>query len=127
MPIFPRRQLQLMLDELGPWLTRAKATDLVKRIDNVDPDQSIPGEYELAVGWALSKLSDLEIGPPLSQRDPDFLAADLFPGQPSVIEVTALSDDALSAAIARASLVETPEANFILVLAASEARSEDAA
>jgi hypothetical protein len=53
MPIFPRRQLQLMLDELGPWLVKSKATDLLKRIDNEDPDQSIPGEYELGVGGAL--------------------------------------------------------------------------
>lgn len=32
MPLFRRRQLQLMLDVLGPWVTTSKALDLVKRL-----------------------------------------------------------------------------------------------
>ncbi|HVA13481.1 MAG TPA: hypothetical protein VNF99_09545 [Stellaceae bacterium] len=96
MPIFPRRQLQLMLDELGPWLTKGKAKDLLKRIEMEDPDQSIPGEYELGIGWGLSKLTDLEIGHVYGRSEPDFVSIGLFPEQPAVIEVTALSDAALS-------------------------------
>ncbi|HBO42346.1 MAG TPA: hypothetical protein DD670_00075, partial [Planctomycetaceae bacterium] len=96
MPIFPRRQLQLMLDELGPWLSKSKATDLINRIDHEDPDQAIPAEYELGIGWALSKVADVEIGPIFGGKNPDFLSADLFSDKPAVIEVTALSDDALS-------------------------------
>jgi hypothetical protein len=96
MPIFPRRQLQLMLDELGPWLTKAKATDLRNRIESEDPDQCIPGEYELGLGWALSKTAELKISPSFGSKNPDFLSANLFPDRPAVIEVTALSDDPLS-------------------------------
>lgn len=95
MPIFPRRQLQLMLDELGPWLTKSNAADLLGRLEKDDPDQSIPAEYELAVGWALSKHTELAVGPDFG-RVPDFLSRGLFPERPAVIEVTALSDDSFS-------------------------------
>ena len=37
MPIFGRRQLQRMLDELGPWLERGKAKDLLNRLENEKP------------------------------------------------------------------------------------------
>jgi len=96
MPIFPRRQLQLMLDELGPWLSKSKATDLLNRIEKDDPDQSIPGEYELGVAWGLSKITELQVAPTFGRKNPDFLTTNLFPDKPAVIEVTALSDDALS-------------------------------
>ncbi len=96
MPIIPRRRLQLMLDELGPWLTKAKALDLIGRIDNEDPDQAIPAEYELSLQWAVSRIAELEIDPDFGGRTPDILTDDLFPQQSTVIEVTAISDEPLS-------------------------------
>ncbi len=96
MPIIPRRQLQLMLDEMSPWLNSSKAADLINRIDHKDPDQSIPAEYELGIGWALSKVADVEIEPVFGGKTPDFLSSNLFSDKPAVIEVLALSDDALS-------------------------------
>jgi hypothetical protein len=96
MPIFPRRQLQRMLSELGPWLTKPKATDLVKRLDNRDPSQAIPAEYELGLAWAVSKVAHLHIDPNFGGKIPDLLSNNLFPDKPIVIEITALSDDAIS-------------------------------
>jgi hypothetical protein len=51
MPIFRRRQIQQMLNELGPWLTKSKAVDLLKRLEHRSPDQAIPAEFELALSW----------------------------------------------------------------------------
>lgn len=96
MPIFPRRQLQEMLDGLAPKLTAPKAKDLLRRLDCDDPDQSVPAEYELAVGFALFKVTDMTVAPRFGRSEPDFLSNNIFPGTSAVIEVTALSDDAIS-------------------------------
>jgi hypothetical protein len=85
-----------MLDELGPYLTRSKATDLLKRIENENPDQALPGEYELALAWAVSKVGRLEIDRPCGSRTPDIYSPDLLKRGPLVAEVAALSDDPLS-------------------------------
>lgn len=96
MPILPRRRLQTMLDELAPWLTKPQAAHLLSRLDHRDPDSSIPAEYELAVGWALSKAAHLKVEPKYGGRVPDFESADLFSDRPAVIEVVTLSDEGLS-------------------------------
>lgn len=96
MPVLPRRQLQIMLDDLGPWLTGQKARDLLGRIESKDADQSIPGEYELALAWGVSKVAELEIDVPAGSRRPDIYSKDLLPDGPIAIEVTAMSDDPLS-------------------------------
>jgi len=87
-----------MLDELGPALDRSQATSLRKRLDSDDPDQSIPAEYELAVGWGLNKITSVEVEPEFGTKNPDYHVKDIFPDRPAVIEVTALSDEALSGA-----------------------------
>jgi hypothetical protein len=46
-----------MFDELGSWLVPSKATDLLKRLENVSPDQAIPAEFELALDWAVTKMA----------------------------------------------------------------------
>lgn len=96
MAIFPRRQLQQMLNALGPKLTLHKANDLLGRLDSADPDQSVPAEYELAVGYALSNASRVAVSPAYGKSEPDFLSEGLFGSQAAVFEVTALSDDAFS-------------------------------
>lgn len=94
MAIFARRQLQQMLDVIGPRLKRG--SDLLKRLDNTAPNQALPAEYELALGWAMSQVGDIEIEPSVGGKTPDFLVTGLFPGQSAIIEVAALSDEGLS-------------------------------
>ncbi len=96
MPIFGRRRLQQMLDELGPWLVHSKATDLLKRLENVSPDQAIPAEFELALDWAVAKMARLEIDRPVGNRTPDIYSSDLLPSGPVSIDVAAISDALLS-------------------------------
>jgi hypothetical protein len=96
MPIFGRRQIQRMLNELGPWLIRSKATDLLKRLENISPDQAIPAEFELALNWAVTKSAHLEIDRPMGNRTPDIYSTDLLPSAPISIDVAAISDAFLS-------------------------------
>lgn len=96
MPIFTRRAIQMMLDDLAPCMTKAKAKDLVHRLDHSDPDQAIPHEYELALTWATSKVAHVEIERPVGAKAPDIYSADFFPDGPAYIEVAAVSDVALS-------------------------------
>lgn len=92
MPIFGRRQLQQMLDELGPWLDRGKAKDLLNRLENVMPDQSLPAEYELSISWAVSKIATLEIDRPAGSRTPDICSPDLLMSGPVMADVAAVDD-----------------------------------
>lgn len=85
-----------MFDELGPHITRAKAVDLQKRLENEDADQAIPAEYELALAWGVSKVAQLEIDRPFGSRTPDIYSPDLLEIAPVVAEVAALSDDPFS-------------------------------
>jgi hypothetical protein len=85
-----------MLNELGPWLVRSKATDLLKRLENVSPDQAIPAEFELALSWALTKIARLEIERPMGNRTPDIYSADLLSTAPLSVDVAAISDAFLS-------------------------------
>ena len=96
MPIFGRRQIQQMLNELGPWLVPGKATDLLKRLENVGPNQAIPAEFELALSWAVAKTAQLEIDRPMGNRTPDIYSPDLLPSAPVSIDVRAISDAFLS-------------------------------
>lgn len=98
MPIFGRRQLQRMLDELGPWLERGKAKDLRNRLENERPNQALPAEYELSITWAVSKMAGLEIDRPSGTRTPDIYSPDLLPSGPIIADVAALDDFTLSGA-----------------------------
>jgi hypothetical protein len=98
MPIFGRRQSQQMLDELGPWLEPGKAKDLLKRLENVRPNQALPAEYELAISWAVSKIATLEIDRPAGGRTPDIYSTDLLRSGPLMADVAALDDFSLSGA-----------------------------
>jgi hypothetical protein len=44
MPIFTRRRLQAMLDDLGPRLTTPKAADLHPRLEHVDTQAALAAE-----------------------------------------------------------------------------------
>jgi hypothetical protein len=96
MAIFTRRQLQMMLNELGPWLAPSKVRDLINRLERTDPDQAVPAEYEMSLAWAITKLADLTFEPSVGAKAPDFLSNELFPAHAAIIEVAAISDDGLS-------------------------------
>jgi hypothetical protein len=99
MPIFGRRQLQRMLNELGPWLDRGKAKDLLNRLENEKPNQALPAEYELSISWAVSKIATLEIDRPAGSRTPDIYSPDLLPSGPFIADVAAVDDLTLSGPI----------------------------
>ncbi|TXD94240.1 hypothetical protein FUT87_07465 [Mitsuaria sp. TWR114] len=93
MPIFTRRRLQAMLDDLARRGDAQKLTDVRARLENKRVDQALPAEMELAVVWALARLGEIETEPEwFGDRRPDIYTEQLFPGQPCVVEVTAVSD-----------------------------------
>ncbi|MGO9772786.1 MAG: hypothetical protein ACLPSW_25195, partial [Roseiarcus sp.] len=98
MPIFARRRLQTMLNDLGPRLTAANASDLLARLEHKDTKTVLAAEFELALLWGIARVADLKAYPefPDSPKRPEALSADLFGSGPAVIEVTALSDDTFS-------------------------------
>jgi hypothetical protein len=98
MPIFARRRLQAMLNDLGPRMSAADATDLLKRLEHNNTQSALAAEFELALLWGINRSADLQVAPqlPASRKRPDALSADLFHSGPAVIEITALSDDTFS-------------------------------
>lgn len=98
MPIFTRRRLQAMLNELTPHLDQFKGSDLVGRLENKRVEQALPAEMELALLWALLQLGELEVEPEWfgMGRLPDAYSERLFDGRPTVIEIAAISDAGLA-------------------------------
>jgi hypothetical protein len=97
MPIFARRRIQLMLDELAPLITCEKGNDFVGNLNTDGKGQAIRAEMELALLWALSKLGELEACPAwLGKNVPDAYTEVLFPGRAALVEVPAISDGAMS-------------------------------
>lgn len=96
MPILLRRQLQMMLDELGRERLEGKIKDLLSRLESPDPEQALPAEYELALSWAMAKVTTIEIDRPISSGNPDLFCASFFEAGPAYIDVVAVSDESLS-------------------------------
>ena len=102
MPIFARRRLQAVINELTPYIDAAKARDLIARLeDKKRPDQALGAEWELVLLWALSQLGDFEVEPEwlASANKPDAYSGTLFEGAETLIEILALSDVAISGEI----------------------------
>lgn len=99
MAIFARRRLQKMLDELAPLIDEEQSRGLVRRMESKEIAQALPAEMELGLSWAIAKLGPVEIEPEWysESRLPDLFSDDLFPGQETIIEITALSDAVLPA------------------------------
>lgn len=97
MPIFTRRRLQKMMDDLRPLLDTTKVTDILARLSKARPEQALGAEMELGLLWGIRQVADLKVEPalPNSSKRPEALSADLF-GKPSYIEITTLSDGKLS-------------------------------
>ena len=97
MPIFSRRRLQAMLDDLTPLVENRKLGDLKARLENKRASQAVPAEFELGVLWALSTIGKLEVEPEwYGDRSPDAYTEGLFEGRPCIVEITAISDARLS-------------------------------
>lgn len=98
MPVFSRRRLQAMLDDLSDLLNRGKAADLIARLRSKRTGQTLAAEIELGLTWAIRQVSEVEIEPDLDGTSArlDTLAMDLFPSSPAVVEITAISDDSFS-------------------------------
>lgn len=97
MPVFTRRRLQGMLNDLSDRMDSAKRSDIRARLESKRVDQALPAEMELGVLWALAKLGDVEIEPEwFGARKPDAYSEHLFAPFPCAVEVTAISDARLS-------------------------------
>lgn len=87
-----------MLDELAPLIDEPKARDFINRIESKLIEQSLPGEMELAVVWAIAQLGSAEIEPewysPVDSL-PDILSDTLIPDHETIVDVVGLSDAAL--------------------------------
>lgn len=96
MPIFGRRQLQLMLDGLQSHLSNSKTLDLLRRLESEDPDQCLPAEYELSLTWGLSQLSEIEIEMPIPSGAPDIFSSNFLGLRPAYIDIAAVSDGSIA-------------------------------
>lgn len=97
MPIFSRRRLQAMLNDLTLLVDAHKLNDLKARLENKRTSQAVPAEFELGVLWTLSTMGELEVEPDwYGARCPDAYTECLFEGRPCAVEITAISDARLS-------------------------------
>ena len=99
MPLFTRRRLQVMLDDIVPRLVDEKARDLLRRLEGKSVDQALPAEMELALLWCLGSIGDIEIEPNwwAGKRRPDAYTESLVPGRACAIEIAATNDNSISA------------------------------
>ncbi len=97
MPVFSRRRLQKMMDDLRPLLDITKANDILARLSDPRPEQALGAEMELGLLWGIQQVADVKIEPvlPNSPSRPDALSTGLF-YNPSYIEITTLSEGKLS-------------------------------
>lgn len=98
MPVFTRRRLQSMLNDLGVYLESSKVQDLLFRLENKRPEQALPAEMEIGLLWGLAQLGEIEPGPEWfgTGRLPDAYSEWLFCGQPAIVEIAAMLDIGLS-------------------------------
>lgn len=95
MPIFTRRRIQQMLDDL---IGIAAPSQFIGRLNDKRFENALPAEAELALVWAVSRLGGFESEPTwYSQhgRLPEGISTSLFPGYETVFDVKAVSDRAI--------------------------------
>lgn len=97
MPIFTRRRLEGMLNELSPLLDEKKRRDFLSRLEESDPKGALGAEMEVALLWGIKQVADLEIEPEIPGKTsrPEALSKTFF-NAPAFIEITAVSDGKLS-------------------------------
>lgn len=95
MPIFSRRRIQQMLDDL---IGVAAPTQFIGRLNDKRFENALPAEAELALVWAASRLGGFESEPEWYSPDgrlPEGVSTTLFPGYDTAFDVKAVSDRAL--------------------------------
>lgn len=98
MPIFARRRLRSMLDDLSAHLNAEQEKHLLQRLENRNTDAALGAEAELSLLWAISRVAHLEVEPMLSgsNKRPDGFSKNLFSSTGAYIEIRAISDDSFS-------------------------------
>ncbi len=92
MPIFTRRRIQQMLDDL---IGIASPSQFIGRLNDKRFENALPAEAELALVWAVSRLGGFEFEPEWYSpegRLPEGISTALFPGTETVFDVKAVSD-----------------------------------
>ena len=98
MPIFSRRRIQHMLDEIRSLTDEKKINDLLARLkDKKRPEQVIGAEMELSLLVGIKSVAEIEIEKPIpnSSRNPEAYSSNLF-DKHAYVEVTTISDGKLS-------------------------------
>ena len=116
MPIFSRRRIQQMLDDLIGVVAPAQ---FIGRLNDKRFENALPAEAELALVWAASRLGGFESEPKWYSpegRLPEGISTALFPGHDTVFDVKAVSDRALPGVVGMRTL------SAKLVEAANKAR-----
>ena len=97
MPIFARRRLRAMVDDISQLTTQAKVNDLLSRLESRNTRDAMAAEAELSMVWAISQVADVTVEPVAGNgRQPDAFSRDLFGSGGAIVEVRALSDDSFS-------------------------------
>tara|TARA_R100001198_G_scaffold83881_1_gene57469 strand:+ start:7585 stop:8967 length:1383 start_codon:yes stop_codon:yes gene_type:complete len=92
MPIFTRRRIQQMLDDL---VGIAAPSQFIGRLNDKRFENALPAEAELALVWAASRLGGFESEPKWYSpegRLPEGISTALIPGHETVFDVKAVSD-----------------------------------
>lgn len=95
MPIFSRRRIQQMFDDL---IGVAAPAQFIGRLNDKRFENALPAEAELALVWAASRLGGFESEPKWYSpkgRLPEGISTELFPGHDTVFDVKAVSDRAI--------------------------------
>ena len=72
MPIFSYRSLRRMFDDLSPFLNEVRRRELREKIRR-EGDESVPAEWEIVVGYALSTQGRVSDPGESRPGNPDFL------------------------------------------------------
>ncbi len=97
MPIFARRRLRAMVEDISQLTTQAKVNDLLSRLESRNTRDAMAAEAELSMVWAISQVADVAVEPVGGNgRQPDVFSRDLFGSGSAFVEVRALSDDSFS-------------------------------
>lgn len=99
MPIFSRRRIQQMLEDLADVVPPAQ---FIGRLNDKRFENALPAEAELALVWAANRLGGFESEPRWYSpkgRLPEGISTALFPGREAVFDVKAVSDRAIAGVV----------------------------
>lgn len=95
MPIFSRRRIQRMLDDLAG---KVRPAHFIGRLNDKRYENALPAEAELGLVWAVDRLGGFESEPTWYSPDgrrPEGVSSQIFPGRDAAFDVKAVSDRAI--------------------------------